>query len=93
MKVKFLKYCPWSYRLTRGILTRHNEGDIASVPDIEGRAMVVAEYAKQVKPGRPFAQPAKVVEPEETKIVEPKETKPAARKKPTKKAWKKAGSK
>lgn len=84
MKVRFTKYCPWSYRLTKGKLIKHLADSTADVAEIEGNAMIAAEYAVQVKPGRPPVE-KKIVAPEETKIVTPKEKKVFRRKKGDKK--------
>lgn len=80
MKVRFLKYCPWSYRITRGQLKKHLEDSFATVPDVEGDEMVGAGYAvevvNKVKPEKTFKpSKKKVVEPEEKKVVAPAEKK------------------
>lgn len=79
MKVRFLKDCPWSYRLTKrqsGSIIKHNAGDTAVVADVEGEAMANSGYAEQCKPGR---KPG--YKPEETKVVKPKEAKKPRKKK------------
>lgn len=78
MKVKFLKDCPWSYRLTkgqRGAVIRHKAGNYAHVADSEGAAMVCAGYAEERKEGM---KPG--YKPEETKVVAPKELKDMSKK-------------
>lgn len=79
MDVRFIKYCPWSYRITRGNLKKHLEDSFATVPDVEGVEMVEAGYAVEIvktrKPRTVKPTEKKVVAPKETKIVAPAEKK------------------
>ena len=73
MKVRFIKDCPWSYRLTTNgeSVKNHPVGAELVVEDREADAMITAGYAEQVKPGRkPGFKPA------EHKVVKPTESKP-----------------
>lgn len=50
MKVKFLKYCPWTFHLTRQLPSpqKFQKGNIVDVADIEGASMVKTGYAKEI---------------------------------------------
>jgi hypothetical protein len=63
-KVRFIKYCPWSYRLTKGNLKKHLADSTAIVHPLEADAMIDAGYAKEI-----------THEPAEKKVIAPKERK------------------
>ena len=54
-KVKFLKYCPWSFSLTKQLSrpVEFKEGDIEAVDDIEAESMIANGYAVEVKNAKP----------------------------------------
>ena len=53
MQIKFLKDCPWSYKLTKrkgGSITKHKKDETAHVDSVEAMAMIQAGYAEECKP-------------------------------------------